>query len=74
MTPRLMTRETLAAYLDVSPWTVDKMRRAGDLSYIAGRKLFDRKAVDAWLDKMSGLDDATASEWSRRLKDGQGEV
>ena len=72
--PRLMTRKTLAQYLDVSPCTIDKMRRAGNLSYIKGHKLFDRKAVDAWLDNVSDLGNAKESEWTRRIKRGEGTV
>lgn len=54
--PRLMKRETAAAYLDVSTDRLDDLRRSGLISYVGhGIKLFDRKKIDAALDDLSGL-------------------
>ena len=54
--PRLMKRETAAAYLDVSTNRLDELRRSGLISYVGhGIKLFDRKKIDASLDELSGL-------------------
>lgn len=57
--PRLMKRETAADYLDVSVWQVDQMRRDGLISYLPNTKLFDRKKLDATLDELSGLRNAS---------------
>lgn len=54
--PRLMRRETAAAYLDVSTDRLDEMRRSRLISYVSNViKRFDRKKIDAALDELSGL-------------------
>lgn len=54
--PRLMRRETAAAYLDVSTDRLEEMRRSRLISYVSNDiKLFDRKKIDAAFDELSGL-------------------
>jgi hypothetical protein len=55
-----MTREIAAAYLCVSTDRLDDMRRDGLIAYIPNTKLFDRKKLDATLDELSGLRNASA--------------
>jgi DNA-binding transcriptional MerR regulator len=57
--PRLMDRETAAAYLGVSVWQLDDWRREGLIpEYLPGTKRFDRSAIDRRLDELSGLRNA----------------
>lgn len=78
--PRLMKRETLAEYLDLSTDKVDDLRREGLISYVMDGKLkrFDRAVIDKLLDDMSGVASqdrwlerigAGPSRWSERLKE-----
>lgn len=60
--PRGMNREAAAAYLGVSDTTLDKWRRQGLISYIPNTKLFDRKKLDATLDDLSGLRNASTAK------------
>jgi hypothetical protein len=72
--PRLMRRETLAEYLDVSTDKVDDLRRGGVIGYLPGDQLkrFDKEVIDKWLDASSGLSNAGGlSRIGRRLRDGQ---
>jgi hypothetical protein len=57
--PRGMNRETAAAYLGVSTSTLDSWRKNGLISYLPNTTMFDRRAIDAKLDELSGLRNAT---------------
>jgi excisionase family DNA binding protein len=53
---RGLTREEAAAYLGLSPQGFDSWVRAGRIpGPLPGTKRWDRKAIDAALDKLSGL-------------------
>jgi hypothetical protein len=55
--PRLMTTKQLEAYLGVTWPTIQKMVELGLLPRrLHGMSYWDRKAVDAHLDRASGLD------------------
>jgi len=66
-TPRLLTRPQAAAYCGVSPETFDVYRRRGMVpDPISGTNRWDRKLIDEWLDKASGIASKTNSsldEW-----------
>lgn len=71
--PRLMRRETLAEYMDRSTDYVDGLKRAGTIAYVPGTTLYDKRAIDKWLDGLSGLANSSSqSRISGRLRDGQG--
>jgi predicted DNA-binding transcriptional regulator AlpA len=54
--PRLLKRERAAAYCGVSPSRFSQLVKAGTLpSSVPGTTLYDRKAIDAALDKLGGL-------------------
>ncbi len=56
-TPRLLTRQQAAAYCGVTPETFDDYRRRGIVpSPISGTNKWDRKLIDSWLDKASGIE------------------
>jgi predicted DNA-binding transcriptional regulator AlpA len=56
-TPRLLTMKAAAAYLGVSTPTFAKWVDAGLFPRsVSITKMWDRKAIDAQLDKLSGLD------------------
>lgn len=59
MTPRLLSREAAAEYVGVVGGTFDK-HVVGHVKpvEIGTRKLWDRKALDRWLDERSGLVEA----------------
>lgn len=53
--PRLLDRAMAAAYLGVSVWQIDDWRREGVIpDYLRGMKRFDRNAIDAAIDRLSG--------------------
>ncbi len=59
-TPRLLSRQQAAAYCGVSPETFDDYRRRGIVpGPISGTNRWDRKLIDLWLDKASGIDTNT---------------
>ncbi len=61
-TPRLLSRQQAAAYCGVSPETFDDYRRRGIVpGPISGTNRWDRKLIDIWLDKASGIASTTAS-------------
>jgi predicted DNA-binding transcriptional regulator AlpA len=77
VTPRLLSRAEAAAYLGVAPATLDKAVLAGQFPAplrIGVRNLFDRAAIDAKLDSLSGLTapaqpaaDLEPNEWDEVL-------
>ncbi len=66
-TPRLLSRQQAAAYCGLSPETFDDYRRRGIVpGPISGTNRWDRKLIDIWLDKASGIDASTETsldEW-----------
>jgi len=61
-TPRLLSRQQAAAYCGLSPETFDDYRRRGIVpGPISGTNRWDRKLIDVWLDKASGLASKTNS-------------
>ncbi len=66
-TPRLLSRQQAAAYCGASPETFDDYRRRGIVpGPISGTNRWDRKHIDLWLDKASGIASKTNSsldEW-----------
>ncbi len=66
-TPRLLSRQQAAAYCGVSPETFDDYRRRGIVpGPISGTNRWDRKLIDLWLYKASGIDASTETpldEW-----------
>lgn len=54
--PRVLRRSEAAAYCGLSPRGFDEWVRAGRLpAPLPGTKRYDRKAIDAALDRASGL-------------------
>ncbi len=71
--PRLLSRQQAAAYCAVSLETFDDYRRRGIVpDPVAGTARWDRKLIDNWLDRASGIVSDTATpldEW-RAARDG----
>ena len=69
-TSRLLSRQQAAAYCSVSLETFDDYRRRGIVpGPISGTNRWDRKLIDLWLDKASGLEASTETsldEWRAR--------
>jgi len=60
--PRLLSRQQAAAYCGASPETFDDYRRRGIVpGPISGTNRWDRKLIDTWLDKASGIASKTNS-------------
>lgn len=60
--PRLLSRKQAAAYCSVSPETFDDYRRRAIVpDPIIGTNRWDRKLIDIWLDKASGITSVTAT-------------
>ncbi len=68
--PRLLTKTQAAAYCAITPDTFDDYRRRGIVpDPITGTNRWDRKHIDIWLDKASGIASTTQSsldEWRAR--------
>lgn len=61
--PRLLTKKAAAAYVGVSVPTFAKWVLAGIMPASASiTKMWDRKAIDSQLDKISGLESETKKE------------
>ena len=71
--PRLLTRQQAAAYCSVSLETFDDYRRRGIVpDPVTGTARWDRKLIDLWLDRASGIASDTVTpldEW-RAQRDG----
>ncbi len=71
--PRLLTRQQAAAYCSVSLETFDDYRRRGIVpDPVIGTARWDRKLIDIWLDRASGITSDTVTpldEW-RAQRDG----
>lgn len=73
MTPRLLNKKMAAYYCGVSHNTFELHIPVRPIR-VGCRVLWDRKALDAWLDELSGLDehkhkDTAYDERSRRLRE-----
>jgi excisionase family DNA binding protein len=57
ITPRLISKREVAAYLGYSEKSLEKLVAAGVIpGPIAGTHRFDRRAIDAALDRASGIE------------------
>lgn len=70
--PRGLSLEQAAAYVGVTPPTFAKHVRVTPIR-IGGRVLYDRTAIDRWLDDAAtgGNPDASNDQWLERLDAGQ---
>lgn len=68
--PRLLTKQEAANYCGVTPDTFDDYRRRAIVpDPIQGTNRWDKKLIDLWLDKASGIASQTNSsleEWRAR--------
>jgi hypothetical protein len=70
MTPRLLSRDAAAAYCGITAETFEQHIRPHVAAIeIGARRLWDRRALDHWLDVCSGLTDALrpVDEWLAEL-------
>jgi hypothetical protein len=71
MTPRLLTKEEAAAYCNTGPETFEQRVGVAPFNgFGSKRRLYDRVALDLWLDNQSGLPApgaTTGVNWSERL-------
>lgn len=74
LTPRLLSRDEAAAYCGVGVELFEQTVAVNPLRCFGSRKLWDIKALDRWLDRLSNLDDAPRSRPSltERLNGVQG--
>ena len=73
--PRQLSRAQAAAYIGVSPGTLDQDIRAGRYPRgvkVGGRILWDRKALDVAVDRIHGTGAKSTDEILERLNDRQG--
>lgn len=67
MDKRILTGEEAAAYIGISYETLRDKRGSGEIPLkpldMIRRGCFDKRAIDAWLDKQSGLDKAETVDW-----------
>ena len=60
--PRLLTKQEAATYCGVTPSTFDDYRRRGMVpDPISGTNRWDKKLIDLWLDKASGIASQTTT-------------
>lgn len=77
ITPRGLKTCDVAAYLGLSQTDFFRKRAAMEAAGFPRpdpiTRRYDRRAIDAWLDRRSGLDPYSADEdaWMRRLDDGR---
>lgn len=73
--PRGLRLDQAAEYVGVSAHTFDRHVPLNPIS-IGGAKVYDRKALDLWMDKQSGLvpADPLAVDWLRRLDDSESQT
>lgn len=67
MTPRLLTTTQAAAYCGVAEERFEQSVGIAPVRVFGTRKLWDVKALDRWLDGVSGLDCASAGSIEDRL-------
>lgn len=70
MTPRLLTPEQAAAYCGVGRDNFEARVGVPPLKCFGNRVLYDRVALDRWLDEQSGvaLVEAERGDWLKLLK------
>jgi hypothetical protein len=72
LTPRLLTAEQAAAYCSVGRENFEARVGVPPLRVFGNRKLWDRVAIDRWLDKLSGIAENEAMDnevdWAKVLK------
>lgn len=61
MTPRLLTARQAAAYCGVAEECFEQNCGLPPIRVFGNRKLWDRKALDRWLDGVSGIDSVSTS-------------
>jgi hypothetical protein len=62
MTPRLLTPDQAAAYCGVGRENFEARVGVPPLQLFGARRLYDRIALDRWLDRQSGLAEAEAED------------
>lgn len=62
MTPRLLSRSEAAAYCGVSLSLFEECVGVPPMNCWGNRKLWDRRALDGWLDKLSGISSLCAAD------------
>jgi hypothetical protein len=71
MTPRLLTTEQAAAYCGIGRENFEARVGINPLKIFGARKLWDRVALDRWLDQQSGLPTTSTSgagiDWEKAL-------
>jgi hypothetical protein len=72
MTPRLLTAEQAAAYCNVGRENFEARVGVPPLRLFGARTLYDRVALDRWLDRQSGIAENEAEDravdWANVLK------
>lgn len=70
MTPRLLTREQASAYCGVGPENFEQHVGVAPIWCFGNRKLYDRVALDRWLDQQSGIIPADEGrvDWAKALE------
>lgn len=64
--PRLLTRDQAAAYCGVGAERFEQSCTVPPIRCFGTKKLWDRKALDRWLDQLSGIDNAPRPSRSLR--------
>jgi predicted DNA-binding transcriptional regulator AlpA len=70
MTPRLLTAEQAAAYCGIGRENFEARVGVPPLKLFGNRVLYDRAAIDRWLDEQSGLalSETAREDWLKHLK------
>jgi hypothetical protein len=69
VTPRLLTPAQAAAYCGVSVERFEQTITLAPISCFGTRKLWDRRAIDLWLDRLSGIAEPTSRAPARSIKE-----
>lgn len=78
--PRLLSREQAAEYLGVSPnHFIDEVAKAIPPVHIGRRNLWDRRALDRWVDEQSGFSGGgigkgsmlSVEEWVKKIDEAE---
>ncbi len=71
ITPRLLTADQAAAYCGVGRENFEARVGVPPLRVFGSRILYDRRALDRWLDRQSGIAEAQADDgvdWAKALE------
>jgi hypothetical protein len=71
MTPRLLTADQAAAYCGVGRENFEARVGVAPLKLFGNRVLYDRIALDRWLDRQSGIAEMQADDgvdWAKALE------